>query len=83
MRQAYPPGYNAVPRDFIPTQRAVTAPRWSSTRRSGQCPQWAQAKDIPAAAAVSALGGTTPRETDFETIRPTWTKLQFAQAMKA
>lgn len=36
-----------------------------------------------AAAAVSALGGTTPRETDFETIRPTWTKLQFAQAMKA
>ena len=36
-----------------------------------------------AAAAVSALAGTTPRETDFETIRPTWTKLQFAQAMKA
>ncbi len=35
-----------------------------------------------AAAAVAALSGSTPRETPFEEIRPTWTKLQFEQAMK-
>ncbi|MBL9085278.1 MAG: FAD-dependent oxidoreductase [Planctomycetales bacterium] len=35
-----------------------------------------------AAAAVAAMNNTTPRETDFEDIRPTWTRLQFEQAMK-